>query len=349
MDITKVLEESIIKVFDEDDNEIKFTKKEVKWSKAKYSSAKKPSKCLFLDGKQLANNKKHLRKVLYRCSCGSINKVLLCKFLEKDKLTCFKCRETKEKREWHKLFFKMQKEGLERGHIRKDKTVYDFENEPDSFKDQYFKINLKENEFNSIKKYIYSINDIVVGDEDIKFVIAKPCKNASKYCQAVVIGDGNEVNLQNIYLKCPICGTIFHITRHLKERYLANNFDCMQCYLSNKIFAPKTYRDGLTYQGNEELKFIKRCDENKIQITNGIKIKYPFNDKIHTYITDFWLPEEKYMVEIKDNHIWHKKQIDSGKWQAKENAAIKYANENNYKYFLLFPKDVDAFFESIKR
>lgn len=67
-----------------------------------------------------------------------------------------------------------------------------------------------------------------------------------------------------------------------------------------------------------------------------------------TYITDFYLPQYKMIIELKDNHIWHKNQVKSGKWERKEEAANEYAKANDCKYILLFPTDIDSFFNSLE-
>ena len=54
------------------------------------------------------------------------------------------------------------------------------------------------------------------------------------------------------------------------------------------------------------------------------------------------------VIELKDNHIWHKKQVESGKWEKKENGAKQYCNINGLKYVLLFPNDIDTFFKTLK-
>ena len=46
------------------------------------------------------------------------------------------------------------------------------------------------------------------------------------------------------------------------------------------------------------------------------------------------------LIEIKDNHIWHKRQVESGKWDAKESSAKKWCKDNNYEYYLIF-KTID--------
>ena len=73
-DIIKVLEKQILKIYDENGIEIPFTKKEIKFYKAKFSSTS-PALTLFLDDIPLLNNRKHNRKVEYICRCGNINTI----------------------------------------------------------------------------------------------------------------------------------------------------------------------------------------------------------------------------------------------------------------------------------
>ena len=61
------------------------------------------------------------------------------------------------------------------------------------------------------------------------------------------------------------------------------------------------------------------------------------------------MPYLKLLVEIKDEHIWHKQQVENGKWQAKEMSALKYCGQNGLKFILLFPKNFDNFFKTIER
>ena len=65
---------------------------------------------------------------------------------------------------------------------------------------------------------------------------------------------------------------------------------------------------------------------------------YFFENNVHKYKVDFELPTDKLLLEIKDNHIWHKNQVTSGKFSKKEECAKKWCVEHNYKYILAFPK-----------
>jgi len=346
--IEKVLENGIISLFDKFGNKIDFDRKELKYYKSKYSSVPKDTLTLFIDDKPLVNLRDNKYHVSFKCNCGNISKIHLSKYLKKDKMSCCKCRENEEKIEWHKKYFEMKRNGMERGNKKRGKTViYDFDNESEEFKKKYFERNLTEEEFSEIKHLIYSVDGVVVKDKNFDFLIAEPCFNAKKYSQAIKI-DGKVIKLKNINIICCKCGEIFHITRQLKEHYRNGNFYCKPCVFTNFTFSRKKHESGLMYQSNEELKFINRCIENGIKIENGLKIPYFFNGKMHVYNSDYFLPDLKIIIEIKDNHIWHKKQIESGKWIEKEKSAIEFSNKNGFKFQLLFPNDIDSFFKHMK-
>lgn len=347
-DFQKQLENGIISLFDKFGNEVKFEKKELKYYKAKYSSAPNPTLTLFIDDKPLVNLRHHQYHVEYECSCGNRSKIHLSKYLAKTKLGCQKCRENDEKIAWHKKYFEMKKNGEVRGNKGRKKSKYDFNSESDEFKEAYFKRNLTEDEFNDIKHLIYSIGDITLKDKSIEFLVAWPCHNAKKYAQYLRI-DGKEYPLQNVNLICSCCGEIFHITRQLKEHLRNNSFYCKACVFNNFSFSMKKHECGVTYQSNEELKFIDRCLGKNIKIENGLKIPYFFENRLHVYNSDYFLPERGLMIEIKDNHVWHRKQVESGKWGKKEKAARLFAKEHGYEFYLLFPNDIDAFFNTYER
>lgn len=346
--ILKVLEKSVLKIIDEKGNEIKYDTLEIKPYKHKYSSAGVESLTLFVDSKSITGKERtRLTKIEYKCSCGKINRICLCKFLKKEKLSCQSCREDDEKIKWHKLYFELKRKGIDRGHKERPHTTYNFDAESEEFRCDYFRRNLTKDEFNIAIRFIYSIDGVETAGKDVQFIIAEPVHNAKRYAQYVLI-DGVKHRLSDICLKCPMCGDIFHITRQLKERIVSHNFDCRKCFLNNKTFAIKKL-DNLTYQGSLELNFIKECRSRCIKIENGTKIPYIFDGRKHIYTVDFYLPEYGLNVEIKDNHIWHRKQVASGKWLAKENAAKRYSLENNEKFYLLFKNDIESFFKNLER
>lgn len=350
LEVIKELENSILALFDSNGNKIEFATKELKYYKSKYSSTRNESLTLFIDGKPLTNLRKTKIRVEYKCKCGRISRIHLSKFLNKNRLTCQHCRETEEKRKWHSEVLKRLAKGLsyDKRDLTSKKTIYDFENESDEFKRDYYSRNLTHDEFEKTLKYIYSIDNIEIADKEVIFNENDISKNAKKYRQTVLI-NGVKHPFKRIFLKCPLCGTIFSITRPIKNRVVANNFDCKYCYMNNKIFAIKKYKNNLTYQSKIELDFINRCIENNFKIENGTDVPYLINGVKHNYRIDFYLPQFRYQVELKDNHIWHKHQVEIGKWELKEKAAKDFCSSNNMKYFLLFPKDIDKFFKSLER
>ena len=340
----KDLEKRVLRIIDENGKDVHYDICEIKLYKHKYSSTGKPSPTLYIDGVPITGKQRTSKyKVEFICECGNKSTTVLCKFLTKTKMTCTHCRENEEKVNWHRKYYQLKRFGITRGN--KVKVINDrcFDDESDEFKKEYFKRNLTVSEFNIIKKHIYSIDGITIEDKNIEFIAADKCNNGMIYSQAVII-DGIKHKLNDIQLKCAKCGRIFHITRHLKERFNNYNFDCKDCYLVNKVFKVQKYSSSLTYQSKPELKFIETCIKNGIEITNGSKVEYDYNSKKHKYTIDFYLPNRKMQVEIKDNHVWHKNQVKSGKWKAKEDAAIKYCNEHNQKFVLLFSDKFNEFF-----
>ena len=97
------------------------------------------------------------------------------------------------------------------------------------------------------------------------------------------------------------------------------------------------------------MRFIERCIKCGIEIKDGFHIPYDFGGKKHIYKSDFYLPNLGIVVEIKDEHVWHKNQVKSGKWEAKEKSAKQFCEKNNLVYKMLFPNDIDDFFKPYER
>lgn len=345
MDLEK-LSERIIAIYDNDGNKIDYTECSIKMAISKYSSTKEETPTLFLDGKPFRKIRK--AKVTFKCKCGRINTIHISKFLQKKKISCKHCSETLEKRLHHgDVIRKIHRGETYVKMTQKHNNVYNFEGETEEFKTNFYKTHLTKAEFEVFKKYLYSVNGVCVEDKYVEFLPHEKCTNHNKYRQMIKI-DNDVVTFQKIKLRCANCGMLFSITRNPKERINSHNFDCKGCYFNNKTFKINLLEKKLTYQGNFELSFIKACKLYGIDITNGPKIKYVWGNVERTYITDFYLPQYKMIIELKDNHIWHKNQVKSGKWERKEEAANEYAKANDCKYILLFPTDIDSFFNSLE-
>ena len=345
--IIEILQESIDSIYDEFDNIIEYSKLELilKKNEDKIHSLSESIE-VYLDGKKITTRNK---KVLYKCSCGAENKIFLKKFLDKDRLRCNKCREDFEKRMYHSLFFT---DGIVRG--RKTKTnTYVFDNETDCFKQNYFARHLYANEFfEKMLPNIISINGIEICDKsDIQYLEHERVKNQYKYFPHVIINN-KKTPFINVVVKCPKCGREYKISdRRSKREKIKTNFLCKDCSFANKNFPIKTYvtkfNDIITYQSKLELKFIQQCEQYDIRILNGQQLPYVWMNGNRVYHVDFYLPSLSKMIEIKGNHIWHRKQIENGKWGAKEKVALDYALKNNLFFEVLFEKDFYNFFKTV--
>ena len=344
-DILNILTNAVISISDLNGNVINYKKIEIK----NFINKNAPNKntlsigC-FVDGKQLSIKTK---KVTYKCSCGEINTILLKRYVLKPRLCCPKCKEKDEtKRKNHSLFFKTGKQEKIIGRPQKQK--YNFDNESDYFKKQYYIRHFTEKEFKSILPKIIKIDGIEIINKEITYFEHEEIHNNFKYRPYVLI-NGEKHNIKNIYVKCPECGRIYKISdSRNKKNKLCGDLKCVKCKLFNKRYPRMKYvtifGDTITYQGSLELKFIKKCEENGIKIINGPKIPYFWNLKWHKYLIDFMIPDFGDLIEIKGEHIWHKESLKNGKWKSKENSAKNYANVNNLKYNLLFSKDIDDYF-----
>jgi hypothetical protein len=63
---------------------------------------------------------------------------------------------------------------------------------------------------------------------------------------------------------------------------------------------------------------------------------------------DFFLPDFKIIIELKANHVWHRNQLKSGLWSAKQKAAEEYSKNNGLLYKILFQEDIDKFFNLLR-
>jgi len=146
-ELLKKLEKSIVGIYDSNKNKIKvFDKIEIRQGISKYSSSHTPSAYLFVNGIEYHKNKKMY--VEYICECGTLNKILLKRFLTKK---TFKCRSCKEQDEEKRIHHSKVLNGIER---KKEKPLmnFSFENETDEFKKKYFENHLTVDEFNKCKK-----------------------------------------------------------------------------------------------------------------------------------------------------------------------------------------------------
>jgi hypothetical protein len=217
-----------------------------------------------------------------------------------------------------------------------------FSEESSEFKSEYLNKTISESEFNSIRQFISKIDNVYISDnDDVKYFRFVKNTNQTKYSSKVLV-DGKLHLLDNCEFICQVCNDKF-TGRNIINKY-NNGILCRDCSLSNKTFKFKYVLnikgDKVVYQSNPELRLIQHYNSIGTLIKNGPRVKYNFNGKERIYKVDFEIQNQKMLIEVKDMHIWHKREIESGKWKAKEEAVTKWADENEYRFYLIHNVDM---------
>tara|TARA_Y100001958_G_C21176099_1_gene506882 strand:+ start:241 stop:1380 length:1140 start_codon:yes stop_codon:yes gene_type:complete len=360
MDLDKAnqLINNIIKICDKKtDKTVDFKKMAIEKIAHKYSNSKLLIYRIYIDfgsGKELISRNNPYR-VHYKCTeCSRINIVNLNNIIRKMNRNITKCNMCKnldeDKRLTHSNFLKNGKQSCKKDKIVlsiKEKIEYSecqFYLMDDDYKDDYFNKHLTLSEYNIIKPKIISIqNDKFTCMDNFTYVPHLKIGNQTMY-NPYFYDIERDVLEKPIYIKfmCESCGSPY-ITKHLfnfKNKY---KMLCKDCTFCNKTFKIRTYKnienDRITYQSKFELKFIKKCNEENILLENGPRINYMWNNKPRIYVVDFYIPCLDMLIEIKDNHIWHKQQLQNGKWNAKIKSVENNIKNNKYKKFLLIHKE----------
>lgn len=348
----------------------------------KYSNTKVPLYRFFFNNNNCSNfidyeeniiTRNNHYNIIYKCiNCNSIHKVSLNNILRKINRNIINCRICKE---YEELKRNNQSNYMFNYHSNKDivtksndkniitKTIslldklnndkIKFHEYDSDFKDNYFKRNMDNNEFEYIRNKILSIqNKKFLMSEDFIYYPCVSISNQTRFCPYLYSKNNDNIEkIVNIELKCDNCNNNF-ISKDLHSHKNKIKALCKDCNLTNNIFKIRTYKnlanETICYQSKFELKFIRYCNENKILVINGPKIEYNRSNskKIHTYKIDFAIPKLKLLIEIKDNHIWHKEQVQSGKWDEKVNGVEKFLQNNSIygnviyeKYIIIYPKN----------
>lgn len=363
MDLFEILAKRIVKLYDKDGSILKGNFK-IGYYKSKYSSFNGETIRLFLNNEPLG---KEGYRVDYKCKCGSINNILLQKYLlRNENSSCIKCRELDDDKRNNQSNYMKDTLNKNNGSIIKKriknveelstdekitKSKVLFNNESDDYKEKYFKINTTIDEFNSHKNSIISINDVSI--DDLDFIPFLSIKNHIRFSQYIKNRKNGELlKFTKIVYNCDSCGKDFISSgrRLPKEKLSQYKILCKDCALCNKAFKVRSHRNlegnKIVYQSKPELDLIDFCNSNDIIINNGPYIEYHWDNKKRNYRVDF--ETKNMLIEIKDDHIWHRNQVESGQWEEKEKAAINYCKKNNKDFKLIFKKDIISFLNSIK-
>lgn len=304
-------------------------------------------------------------KVQYSCpNCSNISEVLLKRFLEKETIKCRKCFEDFEKRrkqseyvknsmnEFGKIVKKERKSDI----LKFSELLYNelislsnehFYLESDDFRTEYFK---KVPTIEDFKKIEHKIKLNGKDMSEFKYYPYIRTNHSHRYSPKLLDDKGKFHLLSNLTFKCDSCNKYFD-GRKIKQRSIEHKILCKDCGLCNKTFKIRKIKNikgnEIMYQSGQELDLIEYCNINSILIENGPNIEYFFNKKILKYRVDFKI--KNILIEIKDNHIWHKREVDLGKWYAKETAAKRYCSDNNMEYKLVMKYDIKNLKDHILR
>lgn len=222
----------------------------------------------------------------------------------------------------------------------------------DEFKEQYFRRHMDSEEFQRICQKIISFqNDKFKWSDNFEYFPSVSVPNQSKFCPYFYDKE-RDVLEKPIYIKyrCDGCSSCF-VNKELHIQKNKYKIYCQDCGFCNNTFKIRHIKNAqanmVCYQSKYELKFIQFCNNHGIIIDNGPRIQYCLNGKTLIYKVDFYIDSLKLLVELKDNHHWHKKQKESGKWQAKEDAANQYALNKKLEYYIVFPYNYVKFCKDV--
>jgi hypothetical protein len=349
------------------DEQIDINTLSIVYTAKKYSSTGEKIWRLKLANEELT--KRHPYIITYDClTCHKLSSVGLTQFFRKinsiEPEYCYLCRNTKEeKRVTHSLLMTNLYSG---NYTPKEKSI------KKTFKDlllqsieefnklepikqkTYNEKHLSIDEFNKIQPYIDSLcNGKIKGSQlkSLEFWPIFKCNNQMHF-SSVFYDPNNDTIIKGNQpiIKCENCN-ILKRCKSIEQFKTAVRILCIECKLCRKIFKIRNIHniinEQVIYQSKPEFRFVTWCNNNNILVKNGPYIAYTFNNKEHIYRIDFTLPVLQIHIEIKDNHIWHKQQVESGKWEAKMKAVDEYIHKSGEKYLLLFPSNLDVYINQI--
>lgn len=351
MDNRKIIIDNILDI-NLDNKNIEISSLSLNFSLNKYSAKKNNIWHLILNNTYLSKKDKYVIK--YKCvTCDSIHNVSTTQFLRKINkcsLNCYLCRNTNlEKRNNQSLFMSLNNPNSKNEsndiilnlkdilYIRNN-SINMFDSYDNDFKDNYFEYHLTDEDYNRISKNILSFHN-------------NNLNNITNYEYWSIYKVNNQINFTSVMydkinntifkphqpiLKCDNCNQCWR-AKSIEKFKNSLKILCKDCSFVSKTFKLRLFHNCnneiVLYQSQLELKFIKWCNENKFGINNGPKISYIFNDTNLTYKIDFQIND--ILIDIKDNHIWHQKDLISGKWNAKELATSEFLKNSIYNYYLL--------------
>jgi len=319
----------------------------------KFSNTKIPIKKMVIDDKEISRNNSYC--VQYTCDTCSLSSIitlnLYMRKINKSGKYCQNCRNYQEEKILKQT--ETLRKTLEEGKLKKEKTLQDkidkslqdWNNEDEEFKEKYNLKYITNEEFECIKHKIISVNNGAnILNNDWKYMYNFRINNQTKYNPMIINLKENIVcPIHYVKFECENCGEHF-INRDLYIQKNRIKIMCKNCTFCNKTYKVKTlkvFNETVKYNSNYEKRFILWCKEKGIPIKNGPVIK----DGEHKYFVDFQIGDM--VIEFKDNHHYHKKNVLEGKFKAKNDATYEWCKNNNYTFEIVFPTNLNKLKEKI--
>jgi hypothetical protein len=347
--------DTVIQLKNKKDNSIiPIIKKEISFECSKYSSTKDNIMHVFINDIKLKKTSEYI--IVYKClHCESINPVSPTQFLRKirqSKAQCYQCNILKLNNSGFDKSVKTDRDQKKEPSKKSLKDVYDesikeFEDYPDIYKNSYLLSHLTSDDYNRIKSKIVSFgNGKYIDIINYEYWPIYKVGNAMRF-SSVMYDSINDIifKAHQPIIKCDNCEKNWRCKslESFKQSYKLLCSDCKLCNRTFKLRPMKNINNKIImYISKLELKFIIWCNSNNIIVNNGPSVEYIFNEKMHKYRVDFQINE--LLIEIKDFHIMHKNQVESGKWNAKMEAIKKMG----VKYYFITPNNWNLMLNELK-
>jgi hypothetical protein len=217
-----------------------------------------------------------------------------------------------------------------------------FANMSEQFKEHYYTKHLSVPKMQNMMNYLIGLRNGKITKQQLEhceYWDVFPCSNQMKFTSVFYDPTTDEIyRIDQPLIKCQECDVTWK-AKNLIPCVDSIKILCKTCKLCRKIFKIRGYlnvnNEKVTYQSKPERAFLDWCEDHDIVARNGPQLPYTFGDKQKTYHVDFEIPEIGYMIEVKDDHCWHKEQVKSGKWAAKMQGVHKAIDDGLYKKYLL--------------
>jgi hypothetical protein len=321
-----------------DNTPIEIKSIKIEFSCNKYSSKKNSIYHITLNDRHLS--KRDALNIKYKCiTCDAVHIVGTTQFLRKINKCSYRCDScgssvNKDETKIVKgtLSLKEQKEASDRL----------FEEYDDDFKDTYYSYHLTNEDYKRISKNIISLQNGKYKIEDLEYWAVFKTNNQMLFSSVFYDNVNNLIIKANQpILRCDNCNNDWR-AKTLEKYKNCHKILCSSCALCNKTFKIRTTKncinDIILYQSKLELNFINWCNNNSIIVKNGPALSYVFQGIERKYKVDFMIKD--LLIEIKDNHIWYRNDIKTGKNEAKINAVKEAIQNGDYKEYYLITPDI---------